>query len=960
MSNAGPRRTWTTLAWVSLCAVCMACLLAGCGKSDESAERKTQPKFEVADDGTTSAQQKPAATATGRESEMPPGEAVIGSPGSLETVSGEPTQPPAISVNQLEAITVPDGTAEELLDFTNETGDKIMALRAKMGGPGRPAAKPREIELFQALITASEKVLALDNATSHQRRAAVENKAGAMSWLSRLEPEKDWSSKVQRFAASLAADKDPKVALEGKSILFGMHLGEFAHGRNPDANALLNQLRPLLRDKARSNVVMGVALQTMNTLLGLGFDDQAREVLDLIVAAYKDHADPELAREAARLAERALIMDAEIEPKFNAVVAKRDGASEAFVTELTKILAGTPGSLTLETGARYIGIFQQTGQYEIARKLCQMFQDAYANNKNQETKKQAAQVTQTALHRLDLLGKPLAVDARRLDGAALDFSFYQGKVVLVIFFAAFDARCQQEMMNVKNVYKEYHEQGFEVIAVSVDPNRELLKQFLDQAKFSWVTVTNNKFAEQCGADMLPFGILLDRTGKVTDIFVQGPVLKTKLEILLGDPATKPPATGPPATGPPATGALSPLGKQSRLAPSPTTRQGATRFVANGLVAAVCAAVVATEAFGAAGEATQQAPQEEVADKVELSEAEEAVNPYLAKVDLTPAELINFLFDMQDKPKSIRRRAGFTEAVVDAADRVLRSSTKAKYQLIAAETKLAVLHQAACLGDEEADQQLSAFVGELAADQRPAIVHQVKFYQLERRCLDADSLELKVIPSLLTDLQTFYESQEQLAHQHLRIASATVHVINRIEDAKQREEYFSKFGNLFAKSGDRQLARYGKKLAKGGKGRASDLVGKPLELEGITDLGTPLDWSSYRGSVVVVDFWATWCGPCLREMPHLRTLYDELSDSGLDVVAVSLDEDLEALAKFLEEKKLPWPNLVGENARQLATKHDVRGIPTMMLIDQQGKIVAVTHHVDSLRPQIKKLLSASSK
>ena len=190
-----------------------------------------------------------------------------------------------------------------------------------------------------------------------------------------------------------------------------------------------------------------------------------------------------------------------------------------------------------------------------------------------------------------------------------------------------------------------------------------------------------------------------------------------------------------------------------------------------------------------------------------------------------------------------------------------------------------------------------------------------------------------------------------------MASATVHAVNRLEDDKEREKQFTLFGELFAKSEDRQLARYGKKLAGGGKGRASDLVGKPLELEGITDLGVPLEWSSYRGKVVLVDFWATWCGPCLREMPHVRALYEELSDSGFEVVAVSLDEDLEALAKFLDENKVPWTNLVGEGAREQATKYGVRGIPTMLLVDKEGKVVAVGNKVESLRPRITELLTA---
>ena len=90
---------------------------------------------------------------------------------------------------------------------------------------------------------------------------------------------------------------------------------------------------------------------------------------------------------------------------------------------------------------------------------------------------------------------------------------------------------------------------------------------------------------------------------------------------------------------------------------------------------------------------------------------------------------------------------------------------------------------------------------------------------------------------------------------------------------------------------------------------------------------------------------------------VRALYEELWDSGFEVVAVSLDKDLEALAKYLDENKVPWTNLVGEGAREQATKYGVRGIPTMLLVDQEGKVVAVGNKVEPLRSRITELLTA---
>ncbi|MEC9003385.1 MAG: thioredoxin family protein, partial [Planctomycetota bacterium] len=70
---------------------------------------------------------------------------------------------------------------------------------------------------------------------------------------------------------------------------------------------------------------------------------------------------------------------------------------------------------------------------------------------------------------------------------------------------------------------------------------------------------------------------------------------------------------------------------------------------------------------------------------------------------------------------------------------------------------------------------------------------------------------------------------------------------------------------------------------------------------------------------------------------------------------SLDRDLDALAKYLKENNIPWTNLAGDATQELARKYGVRGIPTMMLIDQAGKVVDVSHNVAQLAPRIEPLL-----
>lgn len=561
MTDTAPRRLPIILIRMGLPALGMILLLGGCSQSedpDDSAEAVKQ-KYEVAEPDDQVVEFDTAPDQATQGGKLPAAGGLAGQPGVKKGGdAGMPSQPPSVSVDQLESMAIPDGTPQELLDFTRQIGRKIGALQSDAQGGMQGGTKTRVIEHLRAIVSASDKVLKSSEATAEQRKEAIGNEAGAMMYLSQLEPDVDWNQKVKEFATSLAADEEPAIAIEGKSILFGMSVGEFAQNQNQDVDAIMKKLESLLQDPARSGGVMGISLQAMNVLSNLGYDKQARKALDLIVAAFKDSENEELAAEAKRLVEQGLFMDAEMEPKFNAVVANRPDAEDVFLDRLESILAQpTTGSLTLEKVSQYINVLQQTGQYETARKLCQLLKQGFANNPDKQLQNQADQQVQMALRRLDLIGKPLAVQGTRLDGTDLDSAQYQGKTVLLAFFRASSPESQRELMNIKNAYQNYHEQGFEVIGVSVGSDPEALKQLVSQAQLPWATITNQKLAEKCGANMLPYGVLLDETGKVTDIFIQGQTLGNKLQSLFGAadikklPGLKLPATKQPAVKQPA-------------------------------------------------------------------------------------------------------------------------------------------------------------------------------------------------------------------------------------------------------------------------------------------------------------------------------------------------------------------------------------------------------------------------
>lgn len=125
----------------------------------------------------------------------------------------------------------------------------------------------------------------------------------------------------------------------------------------------------------------------------------------------------------------------------------------------------------------------------------------------------------------------------------------------------------------------------------------------------------------------------------------------------------------------------------------------------------------------------------------------------------------------------------------------------------------------------------------------------------------------------------------------------------------------------------------------------------------TPEGTPLSLSSLKGKVVVIDFWASWCGPCRRENPHMVEIYKELSPKGVEFLGVSLDKDEAKWLKAIEDDGLIWKHVSDlKYWNSAAAKlYGVNGIPCTYLIDQNGTIVAKKVFGDELKAEIEKLL-----
>jgi peroxiredoxin len=115
--------------------------------------------------------------------------------------------------------------------------------------------------------------------------------------------------------------------------------------------------------------------------------------------------------------------------------------------------------------------------------------------------------------------------------------------------------------------------------------------------------------------------------------------------------------------------------------------------------------------------------------------------------------------------------------------------------------------------------------------------------------------------------------------------------------------------------------------------------KPAPVFTLVDsAGRMANLDAYRGKVVLLDFWATWCGGCKHEIPWFEEFYKAYSEKGLAVVGVSLDDEgWKVLKPFLEEHPIAYRVVLGDEA--MAKQYEIEGMPDKFLIDQQGRLAA---------------------